>query len=141
MKPIAFVCFLFAGLLSAAAQDKDEQTIRQLLHTQTIEWNKGNIEAFMQTYWKNDSLVFVGKRGLTYGYNATLENYRKSYPDAAAMGKLSFHILKVQRLAPDAYFVIGKWMLTRTIGNLDGHYTLLLKKIRGQWVIVADHSS
>jgi hypothetical protein len=57
------------------------------------------------------------------------------------MGKLSFDILKVERLSSEAYFVAGKWMLARTIGNLEGHYTLLLKKKSGKWVIVVDHSS
>jgi hypothetical protein len=47
----------------------------------------------------------------------------------------------VERLSPEAYFVVGKWMLARTIGNLEGYYTLLLKKKNGKWVIVVDHSS
>lgn len=130
--------FLF---LSLSAQNKDEQTIRSILTDQTIEWNKGNIEAFMQGYWKNDSLLFVGKTGPKYGYQTTLENYKKNYPDAATMGKLDFDILKVQKLSPDCYFVLGKWALTRTIGNVSGHYTLLFRKINNQWVIVVDHSS
>lgn len=141
MKRFLYMLTFIGMAMLAHAQDKDAQAIRQLLHTQTLEWNKGNIEGFMQTYWKSDSLLFVGKRGLTYGYQATLDNYKKSYPDATAMGKLSFDILKVERLSPEAYFVVGKWMLARTIGNLEGHYTLLLKKKNGKWVIVVDHSS
>ncbi len=123
------------------AQNKDELAIRNLLARQTEDWNKGNIEAFMKGYWESDSLVFVGKRGPTYGYRTTLENYKKSYPDTASMGKLHFNILTVKPISPDTYFVLGKWMLKRTIGDVDGHYTLLLKKIKGEWVIVADHSS
>ena len=123
------------------AQNKDEQTIRSILTDQTIQWNKGNIEAFMQGYWKSDSLLFVGKTGAKYGYQTTLENYKKNYPDAATMGKLDFDILKVQKLSPGCYFVLGKWALTRTIGNVSGYYTLLFRKINNQWVIVADHSS
>jgi len=128
-------------LLTASAQNKDEQTIRNLLARQMSDWNKGNIAGFMKGYWNNDSLLFVGKKGANYGYRTTLQNYLKSYPDTAAMGKLNFDILKVQALSPDCYFVLGKWMLTRTIGNLSGHYTLILRKIKGEWVIVSDHSS
>ncbi len=123
------------------AQNKDEQIIRSILADQTVQWNKGNIEAFMQGYWKSDSLLFVGKTGPKYGFKTTLENYKKNYPDAATMGKLDFDILKVQKLSPDYYFVLGKWALTRTIGNVSGHYTLLFRKINTQWVIVVDHSS
>jgi len=127
--------------ISSIAQSKDEISIRKLLSDQTIAWNKGDVENFMQGYWKNDSLMFIGKSGVTYGWTNTLNNYKKSYPDASAMGKLSFDIILVKRLSKEYYQVVGKWYLKRTIGDLNGHYTLLLKKISNEWVIIADHSS
>jgi ketosteroid isomerase-like protein len=138
---ITLVFILVSAMLSLSAQNKDELAIRTLLSQQTEQWNKGNIEGFMEGYWESDSLLFIGKRGPTYGYSTTLENYRKSYPDTTAMGKLKFNILSVKPFSPDTYFVLGKWMLKRTIGDLEGHYTLLLKKIKGKWLIIADHSS
>ena len=108
---------------------------------QTIAWNKGDINAFMQGYWQNDSLVFIGKNGPTYGYAKTLENYKKNYPDVNFMGKLKFDILEIRALNKDYYFVIGKWSLSRKAGDANGTYTLLFKKIKGQWNIIADHSS
>jgi ketosteroid isomerase-like protein len=96
----------------------------------------------MKGYWKSDSLMFIGKSGVTYGYNNTLENYKKGYPTRDAMGILKFTILKVEKISADAYFVVGKWHLTREkVGDVEGHYTLLFKQIKGEWVIVADHSS
>jgi hypothetical protein len=128
-------------ILTGYSQSKDEQTIRSILANQTKNWNKGNIESFMQGYWHSDSLLFVGKNGPKYGFKTTLENYKKSYPDTATMGKLSFEILKVEQLSPNRYFVLGKWMLKRSIGDVSGYYTLLFRKINNQWVIVVDHSS
>lgn len=134
--------FITIGMCQiTTAQQPDEQTIRNILERQTGDWNRGDIDAFMKGYWKSDSLLFVGKNGATYGYQTTLNNYKKNYPDKAAMGTLHFNILQVQRLSEDHYFVLGKWMLTRTIGDLSGHYTLLFRKIKEEWVIVADHSS
>ncbi len=123
------------------AQTGDEKIIRDLLERQTKDWNNGNIDAFMKGYWESDSLMFVGKNGATYGYQKTLNNYKKNYPDTTAMGKLRFQILEVRRLSADHYFVLGKWMLNRTIGDLSGHYTLIFRKIKGKWNIIADHSS
>ncbi|MGZ3845495.1 MAG: YybH family protein [Flavisolibacter sp.] len=123
------------------SQSKDEQEIRQLLATQTKAWNKGDIEGFMQTYWKSDSLMFIGKSGVHFGWQETLNNYKKSYPDTTAMGKLSFDIITIKKLSPDYHYVVGKWMLKRSIGDLSGHYDLLLKKIKGKWNIISDHSS
>ena len=123
------------------AQNDTEQKIRTILAEQTASWNNGDLVAFMKGYWKNDSLLFVGKNGPTYGYQKTLSNYQKSYPDKTAMGNLAFNILQVQPLSADTWLVLGKWSLTRSIGNLSGHYTLLFKKIDKEWVIIADHSS
>lgn len=125
----------------AFSQSSDELTIRKVLDNQIKAWNKGDIGGFMQGYWKNDSLMFIGKKGIIWGWQTTLENYKKNYPDTTAMGKLSFDIILVKKLSPDYYYIVGKWMLSRSIGDLSGHYNLLFKKINGTWLIVADHSS
>jgi len=140
MKRIIFLPALFFSLI-AFSQPNDEVTIRKVLDNQIKGWNNGDIEGFMQGYWKNDSLMFIGKNGIHWGWQTTLENYKKNYPDTAAMGKLSFDILVVKKLSPEYFYVVGKWMLTRSIGDLSGHYNLLFKKINGIWLIIADHSS
>ena len=136
---VFIIAMLFFG--SATAQSKDEQTIRTLIEEQRLAWNTGDKGKFMQAYWQSDSLMFIGKSGVTYGWQNTLENYKKGYPDTAAMGKLKFNILEVKRLSVMYFFVVGKWYLTRSIGDVGGHFTLLFKKVKNKWVIVADHSS
>lgn len=134
---------VFALLISigVTAQSGDEEAIRRILREQTESWNKGNLDEFMKGYWKNDSLMFIGKNGVTYGYQNTLSNYKKNYSNADQMGTLTFMLLKVQRLSADYYFVVGKWQLTRNAGNVGGHYDLLFRKINGSWFIISDHSS
>jgi ketosteroid isomerase-like protein len=120
------------------------RAITQVLATQTAAWNKGDIPGFMASYWHSDSLVFIGKKGLTYGWQPTLANYRKSYPDAAQMGQLDFGNLHITPLAAEVAQVIGRWHLARpgaAAGDLQGHFLLIFRRIGGQWVIVADHSS
>ena len=136
---IFILAFLFT--FSVSAQTKEEQTIRTLLEEQRQAWNTGDKEKFMRTYWQSDSLMFIGKSGVTYGWQKTLDNYKKGYPDTAAMGNLKFDILEVKRLSVMYFFVVGKWHLTRSIGDVGGHFTLLFKKVKNKWVIVADHSS
>jgi uncharacterized protein (TIGR02246 family) len=138
---LLLTAILFVTATTSHAQSKEEQQIRNLLQTQVKAWNRGDLEGFMQTYWKSDSLMFIGKSGIKWGWDETLANYKKGYPDTAAMGKLSFDIIQVKRLSVMYYYVVGKWMLTRSIGDLSGHYDLLLRKIKGRWVIISDHSS
>ncbi len=123
------------------AQSKDELAVRNLMAAQTREWNNGNLPAFMNTYWNSDSLMFIGNSGITYGWQNTLDNYKKGYPDKAAMGTLNFELLEVKRLSVLYFFVVGKWHLTRSIGDVGGSFTLLFRKIKNQWLIVVDHSS
>jgi ketosteroid isomerase-like protein len=130
-------------LLSAPAfaQSRDESAIRQILADQTTAWNKGDLDSFMKGYWNSDSLTFIGQSGITYGYTATLNNYKKHYDSPDKMGELGFALLKLERLSADYYFVVGKWHLKRKAGDVGGVYTLLFRKIAGRWVIVSDHSS
>ncbi len=142
MKKSAILLTVFIFFSNAlSAQSKDELIIRKAMNEQLTAWNAGNIDRFMETYRKSDLLMFIGKSSVTYGWQQTLENYKKGYPDTAAMGKLDFNIINVKRLSALYFFVVGKWHLTRSIGDVGGHFTLLFKKIKNKWVIVVDHSS
>jgi ketosteroid isomerase-like protein len=140
MKKIVFILGMLISV-SSMAQSNDEKIIRNILADQISFWNKGDIPGFMQGYWNSDSLVFVGKNGPTYGYNNTLSNYQKNYPNKDYMGILNFDILSVQPMEKDHFFVIGKFMLQRKVGDASGHFTLILRRINGVWKIVSDHSS
>ena len=140
MRTIIIILFCLAGF-SAFAQNKDEQAILNSINIQKTAWNNGDLVTFIDTYWKSDSLMFIGKSGVTYGWQNTLNNYKKSYPDTTSMGKLNFEIIHIKRLSVLYYSLVGKLELTRSIGNLKGHFTLLFKKIGKNWVIVSDHSS
>lgn len=140
MKHVFFSIFLLLTI-SAIAQKEDEIAIRALLNRQNEAWNRGDIDAFMVGYWENDSLMFVGKSGVTYGYKNTLANYKKNYPDTITMGKLTFTLIQVKSISPEYFHVTGKYYLHRSIGDASGHFTLLFRKIKGQWVIIEDHSS
>ena len=140
MKSI-FVAILTLISLSVFSQTKDETEVRNVLAKQNAAWNRGDVDAFMVGYWENDSLMFIGKSGVTYGYKNTLANYKRNYPDTTAMGKLTFTLIQVKPLSPDYFHVTGKYYLTRTIGDASGHFTLMFSKINGKWVIISDHSS
>ena len=79
--------------------------------------------------------------GITYGWYATLEKYQKSYPDKAAMGVLSFGDINITRLSRKHILVTGSWELQRVNDELKGYYSLIWEKIKGEWVIIVDHSS
>ena len=116
-------------------------SIRNIMIDQEIAWNSGSLEGFMQAYWNSEDLSFIGRRGLQKGWQRTLDNYKKSYPDKETMGILKFDILEMKMIDSDNAFVIGKWQLQRKEQDIDGHFSLWWKKINQEWLIVADHSS
>ncbi len=143
---VLFTGFLAAILFTASItgtriSEKEKSEINELLDKQVLAWNEGNLEKFMQTYWNSEKLSFVGSRGPTYGWQATLESYKKGYPDKSAMGNLKFTILDISKIDRKTVYVIGKFELTRDVGNLSGHFTLVIQKIKNEWLIVSDHSS
>ncbi len=95
----------------------------------------------MEGYWKSDQLVFIGSNGITYGWEKTLENYKKNYSDRIAMGELTFELIQLEPLSDDFWLVIGKWGLKRKKDNPKGHFTLIFRQLGSDWVIVSDHSS
>ena len=131
--------FLVSSLF--AQKNKDSIAIMKVLNEQDEAWNRGDIDTYMETYWKSDSLLFIGKKGPTYGWENTKNNYKKGYPDTAAMGKLSFELINVKRLSAEYYSVVGKWFLKRSVGDIGGAFTLIFRKIKGKWLIIQDHSS
>jgi ketosteroid isomerase-like protein len=139
MKKIVLLLILSLLMFKINAQDK--KAILQVLETQRQAWNRGDIDAYMQGYWKSDSLLFVGKAAPVHGWQGTLERYKKAYPGKAAMGILTFSILKVDVLDSNNAFVLGGWSLKREKDAPGGYFTLWFRKIDGEWKIVCDHTS
>jgi hypothetical protein len=144
MKRVIFILILFIfniGLIYSQSE-KDKFSITGLMDKQATDWTNGNIEAFMEGYWKSDSLMFIGSKGITYGWQSTFDNYKKGYPDRATMGSLKFDILKMDFHSKNTCWLLGKWHLTRPEkGDVGGYFTLIFKKIKGKWLIVSDHTS
>jgi ketosteroid isomerase-like protein len=142
MKHVLLILFFATGFSNVFSQKQsDTAAIKNILAFQQNAWNRGDIATFMQGYWKSDSLTFTGAKGITYGWQATYDGYLKRYDSPAKMGQLTFTILEMKTLGHDYYELIGKWHLTRSIGDVGGHFTLLFKRFADGWKIIADHTS
>ncbi len=147
MNKIIYLPFLVLLLFScskknlALIEDQEKTKIMEVMTKQENAWNRGDLDGFMQGYWKSESLTFIGSKGLTYGWETTLNNYKKSYPDKETMGTLKFDVLRLEKMGPTAYHMIGTYTLYRKNDQPTGPFTLIWEMIDGNWVITADHSS
>ena len=57
------------------------------------------------------------------------------------MGQLTFGVKSIEKLSRKVIMLIGTWDLDRESGAIGGHFTLMWKKIKGKWVVIADHTS
>jgi hypothetical protein len=117
-----------------------EAHIEKIMHQQEEAWNEKNIEGFMEPYWHSEELRFMGKSGVTLGWQSTLDRYKKNYTPEN-MGRLRFDDLHFDVLSSEATWVDGRWMLFRDHDTLSGRFSLLWKRMDEKWQIVADHSS
>ncbi|MEZ5042000.1 MAG: DUF4440 domain-containing protein [Saprospiraceae bacterium] len=142
MKSIAlYLFFLLLPSFAFTQTTKDIEAVKAILMQQSVDWSKGDIDAFMQYYWKSDELQFVGSGGVIKGWQATMERYKRNYPDLDAMGKLTFDILEVHQLSKKVIMLTGKYTLDRKNDRPTGYFILVWKKMKGKWLIVADHTS
>ena len=111
-----------------------------------VNWNRGDLDAFMEDYLPGDSTTFVGGKGLLRGPAAIRASYAPLFTGSVSRDSLSFAILDVDPLAPDVVNLIGQYTLARRIGGRDsvtarGPTSLLVRRVDGRWRIVHDHSS
>jgi len=119
---------------------QDKEAIIDVMKAQEKAWSNNDLEGFMQGYWKNDSLKFYGSGGLTRGWQQTLDNYKKGYPTKEDSGTLTFTIDDISKIDKDSYWVMGQYHLKRSVGDANGVFIIIFKKIEGMWKIVADMS-
>jgi len=138
---ILLFCFLsFHSYNAQTNEPEDKKAILNVMKLQEKAWSANDLEGFMQGYWKNDSLKFYGGNGLTKGWQQTLDNYKKRYPTKEHSGTLNFKINDISKIGEGSYWVMGEYFLKRTVGDVNGVFIIIFKKIDGEWKIVADMS-
>ncbi len=143
MKTITLT-ILLAMVLAACStnnEEADKTYILESMQQSQDYWNTGDLDGFMHNYWQSDSLKFIGKTGITYGWQASLDRYNRSYPNKDSQGTLTFNFIHLEAIDKDHYHQVGQYTLHRKTDTLSGHFTLLWKRIDGNLVIVIDHSS
>ena len=121
-------------------QDPSEiDAIKKILTTQQEHWNNGDIDEFMKGYWNSENLIFTSLRHQpAYGWQATLDRYKNSYPTKASMGKLKFEISNLNLTSVKTAQLNGKWELIRKDDHPNGLFWIDLEKFHENWLITKD---
>ncbi len=146
MQIIRPLLFLLAVSLPVFAQSEQQKSrikadVLAVMTSQTDAWNRGDIEGYMQGYWKSDSLVFASGDQITRGWQPTLDRYKRSYDTKEKMGTLTFSDIQVNVLSKDVAVVLGSWSLARQNDNPKGKFTVIFRRLKEGWRIIHDHTS
>ncbi|MGB0716451.1 MAG: YybH family protein [Phycisphaerae bacterium] len=143
---LTLTAFGLVSLLSTGCRTTEKipathrQEIRAVIESQEKAWNDGDIEGFMDGYWQSGRLSFNGSGLVVRGWERVLERYKQRYPNRDAMGFLKLDRLEVNELSEDTAYVLGRWFIRGTT-HKGGSFTLVMRRIDGDWKIIHDHSS
>ena len=145
MKNILYAALLilamYGAVLAQAKDDKIKADIRKVMDEQVAAWNNGDIDGFMQGYWKSENLIFVSGDRVTKGWQQTTDNYKKNYNTREKMGVLTFSDLEIEILGKDSAKVLGRWKVAHPPQDSQGRFTLIFRKFKEGWRIIHDHTS
>ncbi len=142
--PVRLRTFLPIGLIIVAGcsvANKRHQQIRTALERQAAAWNRGDIDAYMDTYMRGDALTFSSGGETHRGWTKTRDRYSKRYPTREAMGELTFSELETQLLGDQHALSLGRWHLRRESGDIGCNFSLVWSRASGAWRILHDHTS
>src|SRR5262245_35265483 len=131
---------LLAAAFTCAAQEKD---ILAVIEKSAVDWNRGDLQAFMESYEQSPETTFVGT-GVAKRTDGVLARYKRTYSTPAQMGKTTFTELKARQLTPELAIVTGRYALERSAeagGRRGGIFTLVMRKGPAGWRIIHDHTS
>lgn len=122
-------------------KQKEVMAIHEVMNQQAVAWNNADVEGYMQGYWNSDSLIFTGGKSKTTGWRQAVDRYKKSYPGKSAMGELTFSDLETELTSLQSAYTTGAWEVKTDSNMANGRFTLVWRKVKNNWRIVADHSS
>lgn len=147
MKQILFVVLFAALLLSGCAQpgESPEQMIAEAkaLDQRFVEaYNKGDVDAIMDTYWNSPDLVSYPPAELQLrGWEAVKQGMTKEFATMAG-GKLELLETSYKAFG-DVVISWGTWRYSMSEPPMEvvGRYSDVKGKKDGKWVYIMDHAS
>jgi uncharacterized protein (TIGR02246 family) len=128
--------------ISAAESKQIEFAIRKVFEDSCAAWNRGDLDGYLACYWDSDTIIWISGGVLNRGRKAIEAAYKARFLSTPnKMGQLTLADLEIDVLTPTDAIAFGRWILEFDDQTAKGYFTVQLKKIEDNWLIIADHSS
>jgi limonene-1,2-epoxide hydrolase len=126
----------------AAKAAGTEETIRQLTAKLQTDWNAGDMEAYLDAYWKSEQMSLMFGNQAVRGWQALADLFRGSWTTEEAMGDFSASNIVVVPISSDTVISSGAFTHVFPDETADGSFTHVWKQLEdGQWRIAHEHTS
>ena len=136
---------LIAVLLLAAGpamSDSDETDIEAVLRGLEVDWNAGDMSAYLAAYVRNEDLRMLSSAGIIEGWEELDAEFRKHFPDEPRMGDFKMMSLDVRMLTEDVAIASGTFEHVFAKETIRGPFSHVLKRQPdGRWRIELEHVS
>jgi len=119
----------------------DHKRINAVFESGCAAWNRGDIDGYLSDYWHSDKVRWVSEGKVSYGFEAIASAFRARFNSTENMGNLEVADLEIQLISKSDALVFGAWTQTTRTARRTGVFTVHMKKIDGEWLVVSDHSS
>lgn len=119
-----------------------EVEIRAIIDQLQIDWNGGDMDAYLGAYWNSDefSLMF-GSTGIR-GWQAVHDLFNGNWKTEEAMGDFVIQDLEIRFSGPDMAIASGRFEHQFPDEKIIGGFTHVLRRFDGEgWRIIHEHTS
>ncbi len=136
------VTILAACTALETAPPDPTQTVQAILEASADAWNRGDLEGFVSDYADDSTTTFVSGGRVRYGFDWIRGNYAPRFQPGALRDSLRFENVDARALGREYLLATARFVLFRADSvTASGPFTLVLRRIGGQWKIVHDHTA
>jgi len=142
MKAIALVVLVMSAIScvgpGAYSEPDIKGQIKAVMDQQARDWTAGDLKGFMKGFHNSEELRLAHGKGITRGWQTLLDAYGK----ATKKSRLEFTDVDITVLSDSAAVIFGRFHnYYEDQSYRTGLFTLLMRRIDGQWKVVHDHCS
>ncbi len=142
-RTVAVLALLLAGCSPGRPPPSDPTgVVEAMLGASADAWNRGDLGSFVSDYADDSTTTFMSRSQVQYGFDWIRNNYAPRFEPGVQRDSLRFESVAARALGSDHLLATARFVLLHADSvTASGPFTLVLKRVGGEWKIIHDHTS